>query len=212
MPSSSRMTTLIEVDFRERSSIVFSRLKSCADLDVRVGTLAAGDYIIGREIVVERKTSADFASSVIDARIFRQARRLVATRLKPLVIVEGEPDPRLHPHARTGAALSLAVRWRVPLICCRDPGESLDILRLLAGQVERVRDVELPRAGYRPRRLLNRKLFVLQGFPGVGPALARRLLERFGSIERVIDADEDDLCTVVGIGKSKAAGIRALVR
>jgi DNA excision repair protein ERCC-4 len=206
------MGTLLEVDFRERTSILFSKLKSRPDLDVRVGTLAAGDYIIAREIVVERKTSTDFASSVIDARIFRQARRLVATRLRPLVLVEGEPDPRLHPHAWMGATLSLAVVWRVPVVCCRDADESFGVIRLLAGQAGRVGHADLPRAGYRPRRALTRKLFVLEGLPGVGPALARRLLERFTSIERVIEADEEELCCVAGIGPSKAAAIRAILR
>lgn len=52
---------------------------------------------------------------------------------------------------------------------------------------------------------------VLQGLPGVGPALAHRLLSHFGSIERVIAADEAALARVRGIGQAKAARIRQLV-
>lgn len=52
---------------------------------------------------------------------------------------------------------------------------------------------------------------MLQGLPGVGPALANRLLARFGSIERVVVADEDALIRVRGVGRKKAALIRALV-
>lgn len=46
----------------------------------------------------------------------------------------------------------------------------------------------------------------------MGPALARRLLERFISVERIVEADEEELCGVTGIGASKAAAIRAIVR
>jgi hypothetical protein len=37
--------------------------------------------------------------------------------------------------------------------------------------------------------LASRRLFLLQGLPGVGPALAHRLLGHFGSIERIVTAD-----------------------
>jgi ERCC4-type nuclease len=206
------MAALLEVDYRERTSALFPMVAACSDFDVRVGRLIVGDYIVGREVVIERKTAADFIASVIDARIFRQAQRLAATRLRPLLIVEGEPETGLHPHAWLGSMLSVAVRWRVPVIRCGNPDESLSVLRLLGAQTVRASEIDLPRAGYRPRRTENRKLFVLQGLPGVGPALARRLLERFGSIERVMEADEEELCAVSGIGPSKAAAIRALIQ
>jgi ERCC4-type nuclease len=51
----------------------------------------------------------------------------------------------------------------------------------------------------------------LQGLPGVGPALARRLLARLGSVERVVTAEAAALETVRGVGPTKAARIRELV-
>jgi len=52
---------------------------------------------------------------------------------------------------------------------------------------------------------------MLQGLPGVGPALANRLLLQFGSVERVITADQNVLMEVRGIGAKKAQRIRHLV-
>lgn len=49
---------------------------------------------------------------------------------------------------------------------------------------------------------------MLQGLPGVGPALANRLLVHFGSVERVITADQGLLAQVHGIGPKKAQRIR----
>ncbi len=46
------------------------------------------------------------------------------------------------------------------------------------------------------------------GIPGVGPATARRLLDRFGSLEALGEATADDLIQVNGIGPRTAAAIR----
>lgn len=54
-------------------------------------------------------------------------------------------------------------------------------------------------------------LHILQGLPGVGPALAKRLLLQFGIVERVMTADESLLVQVRGVGAKKAQRIRGLV-
>ena len=53
---------------------------------------------------------------------------------------------------------------------------------------------------------------MLQGLPGVGPALANRLLLQLGSVEGVVTADEATLMQVRGLGIKKASRIRELVR
>jgi DNA excision repair protein ERCC-4 len=52
---------------------------------------------------------------------------------------------------------------------------------------------------------------LLQGLPGVGPALVYRLLCHFGSIERTVTTDTAALTEVPGVGIKKAARIRELV-
>lgn len=69
----------------------------------------------------------------------------------------------------------------------------------------------LQRYDRQPKRLASRRLYVLQGLPGVGPALANRLLLHFGSVEHVITADHTLLMEVRGIGAKKAQRIRRLV-
>lgn len=69
----------------------------------------------------------------------------------------------------------------------------------------------LRRVERKPKRLTSRRLFLLQGLPGVGPAIARRLLCQYGSVESVIAADEAALTAVRGLGPYKAARIREVV-
>lgn len=47
----------------------------------------------------------------------------------------------------------------------------------------------------------------LDGIPGIGPELRKRLLRRFGSVENVRDASTADLQDVPGVGKATAASI-----
>jgi DNA excision repair protein ERCC-4 len=117
----------------------------------------------------------------------------------------------VHAHALKGAMLSLAVMWRLPVIHARNPEDSLRILRLLARQLARTNLGVLQRYDRKPKRLASRKLYMLQGLPGVGPALANRLLVHFGSVERVITADQNLLAQVRGIGPKKAQRIRNVI-
>jgi ERCC4-type nuclease len=100
--------------------------------------------------------------------------------------------------------------WRLPVLLARDPEDSLAILRVLACQL-RKSNGGLKRYDRKPKRLASRKLYMLQGLPGVGPALAHRLLLEFGSVERVVTADAEQLMRVRGVGRQKAERIRELV-
>jgi DNA excision repair protein ERCC-4 len=165
-------------------------------------------------IVIERKTYADFAMSLTDGRLFPQAAALARSPHRPVVLLEGPKPPKMpnvHPHALRGAIVSLAVMWRLPVLHARDPEESLWILRLLARQALNSDPAILKRHDRKPKRLASRKLDMPQGLPGVGQALANRLLVQFASIEAVVAANADRLIQVRGIRRQKAARIRELV-
>ena len=211
-PPRPRLT--LDADHGEEGAELLDRARQCGAFDVRVRPLDAGDYLVAGAVIVERKTSVDFAVSLVDGRLFRQAAALASGPYRPIVLIEGPSPARLpdvHPHAIEGAILSLAVMWRLPVIHAPDPRGSLRVLRFLANQVTAA-STALPRYGRRPKRPATRRLYVLQGLPGVGPALAERLIRRFGSIERVIAADEAALVQVEGLGAKRAARIRELVR
>lgn len=204
----------LRVDNSERAAALPDLARACGEFDVQVVHLAVGDYLIDEAVLVERKTHADFATSLTDGRLFSQAAALARSPYRPVVLLEGprpQRMPAVHPHALKGAMASLAVMWRLPVLLARDPEDSLRILQFLAHQLHNSDHGILQRFDRKPKRLASRKLYMLQGLPGVGPALAHRLLLQFGSIERVITADESGLVQVRGVGAKKAARIRALV-
>lgn len=210
----SRRAHVLRVDFSERQAALVDLARTCGDFDVQMDRLDVGDYCIDDGVVIERKTYADFAMSLADGRLFPQAAALTRSPHRPIVLLEGPKPPKMpdvHPHALKGALVSLAVMWRLPVIHARDPEDSLRVLQFLAHQLARTAPGILHRYDRKPKRLASRKLYMLQGLPGVGPALANRLLVQFGSVERVITAHERTLMQVRGIGLKKAERIRELV-
>jgi DNA excision repair protein ERCC-4 len=55
--------------------------------------LPIGDYQIDDKIIIERKTIADFLSSIKNARIFQQAYRMANLPCSSILILEGEKPP-----------------------------------------------------------------------------------------------------------------------
>ena len=208
------MNILIEIDYRERDIGIPEMLRK-SNIMVEEKRLFIGDYLINKHIAVERKTTRDFAISIIDGRLFSQASRLKRYAEVQLMVIEGTDlfytGYEIDPQAIKGAIVSLSVSWQIPLIFSKSPEGTAEILVMAGIQDVKYRDEILKRAGRRPRRLLTRKLFLLQGLPGIGPKIAKRMLEHFGSVEKIITASEHELSCVEGIGRKKASMIREIV-
>jgi DNA excision repair protein ERCC-4 len=147
----------------------------------------------------------------VDGRLFPQAAALARSPHRPIIVLEGpKPSrtPDVHPHAFKGAIVSLAVMWRLPVVHARDPEDALWVLRSLAHQMGRTESGVLKRYDRKPKRLASKKIYMLQGLPGVDAALADRLLLHFGTVEHVITADEITLRQVPGLGRTKARLVR----
>ena len=202
----------IQVDDRERGGPVLELLRQSADFRVTVSRLKLGDYLLDSRFVFERKTLKDLVAAIIDGRLFQQALRLSATKLQPALILEGTAQDfggcGMRWEAIQGALVTVSLFCGVPLLRARTPTETVNTMLFAARQGRTVATGALPRHGYRPRGKRARQLFILQGLPGIGPAKARRLIERFGSIEAVVDADSEELQSVRGIGNRLAEKLR----
>lgn len=97
------------------------------------------------------------------------------------------------------------------MIFSRSPQGTAEILAMVGFQDVKYCDEALTRMGRRPKRVLTRRLYLLQGLPGIGPTTAKRMLAHFGSVEKAIIAGEEKLAEVTGIGRKKAARIREVV-
>lgn len=209
------MSIVIEIDYREKDSGIIGILQAQENFIVGVKKLSIGDYLINKHIAVERKTTKDFVISIIDGRLFSQAARLKRHTDVQFMIIEGtdlfHTGYEIDPQAIKGALVSLSVSWQIPLIFSKSPCGTAEILTLAGRQDGKFYEQMLKRLGRKPRRIQTQKLYFLQGLPGIGPGIAKRMLEYFGSIEKVINANEYELSCIRGIGKKKASSIRKII-
>jgi excinuclease ABC subunit C len=73
--------------------------------------------------------------------------------------------------------------------------------------LQRIRDAAHDYSIGRQRRARKKRVLEseVMGLPGVGPKTARLLWDRFGSLEAMLRATDDELAAVPGIGRAKAA-------
>jgi Fanconi anemia group M protein len=203
----------ITVDYREIASGLTDLLKNSGAL-VKIAKLSYGDYIINDTITVERKTAKDFLISIIDGRLFNQLSNLKKFCNHPILLIEGNPYETEHNFDRMaikGALVSTQTIWYVPVIFSRTKEDSRDILLMISRQVGTYIDIVPLRGGYRPKRLKSKQLYLLQGFPQVGPKLAKRLILHFKSVSKIMNASVQALTEVDGIGKISAERIREVL-
>jgi len=162
--------------------------------------------------LVERKTLSDLVASIKDGRLFRQGCRLATSPLWTVLILEGTgkdlASSGMRREAIQGALMTITLFLGIPLLRSMNLEETARLMVLAARQRRRFADGPLPRRGRRPRGKYRIQARVLQGLPGVGPERARRLLDRFGSLEAALTADVEQLASVRGIGKGTAEAIR----
>lgn len=206
----------IIADDRELRSGVVERLQTMEGVSVVVGRLGVGDYVVDERVVFERKTIPDFALSVVDGRLFRQACRLASSRYQPVIVLEGAASDwnatGMRREAIQGAIITLTVLLNIPLLRSLDAAETARLIRYTGEQIERSTESAVARPGYRPKGKRKRQLFILQGLPGIGPARAERLLDEFSTVEGVMKADAESLARVKGVGPKTAEAIRQVVR
>jgi len=189
--------------------VCFEALEADPEVEVEVRRLGVGDYAVADRILVERKTVPDFAASLIDGRLFRQAARLASqVELSPFILLEGTAREAaatgVSRAALLGAVTTISVILGIPLLRAVDGHESSRILVYAGRQIQAHRKGRWKRGGYQPKSKAKIQMLMLQAVPGIGPQRAKSLLEVFGSLEAILTAPADELASVDGIGQKTA--------
>lgn len=203
----------LTVDNREQNSKVVENL-SKKDIKIQTAQLSVGDYIISERSAVERKEVSDFLKSVIDGRLFSQARELTANYQQPVIILEGEnlyEMRNIDDNAIYGALSSLACDFRIPVLFTKNEDETASLLSTMLKRSKKKESTSAVRKEKKSMSTQDRKKYILEGLPSVSGVLAERLLEHFGSVRNVFQAEEEELQEVEGIGPSTAEKIISVI-
>ena len=199
---------VVYVDSREGNSKVIRALDTIG-VKVKVNTMSVADYQVSEEVAIERKTAKDFVDSIVDKRLFKQARMMMEEFKKPIMILEGDDfySGFINPNAIRGAMTSIALDYGISIIPTRTAEDTAAMLKRIAIREQKgeKRSIQI-RTERKPQNLWEQQLFIIESLPNIGPVHAKRLLE-----QAVLDADEKKLQEVEGIGKKTAKNIREVV-
>ena len=204
---------VVYADSREGNSKVIRHLTEM-EMDVKVRPMAVADYQVSDDVAIERKTAKDFVDSIMDKRLFKQATELREEFKKPLIILEGDDfyNGFINPNAVRGSIASIALDFGISIIPTRNAQDTAAMIKRIAIREQTGEKPHIQtRTDKKPVNMWEQQLFIVESLPNIGPVNAKKLLEHFGTVSKVINASENELMEVEGIGKKTAKNIRKVV-
>jgi len=210
----------IIADLHEKNSLVASELVGLG-VDVEFQYLKVADYLVGN-VAIERKTVSDFISSMLNKRLLIQLEELKQYE-KHLLIIEGLEEQELynddienknnekrglHSNAIRGMLLFTELEANCPIIFSKNYQDTAKFLYLIARRQEKDKTPISLHAKKKNLSFQEQKQYILESFPNIGPSTAKKLLEKFKTINKVINASENELREVL---KSKTAFFKRLI-
>ena len=121
------------------------------------------------------------------------------------MIIEGIDEQELYndcnheginANAIRGFLLSILLGFQVPIIFTKDYADTARFISVLAKKREKNHISIRAR-----KKALNKKeqlQYVLEGFPSIGPATAKKLLKKFKTLKNIINASDEELKREIG--------------
>lgn len=207
---------VIFADTREQASKIIKELTK-KEAKIIVKQLDVGDFIVSNEIVIERKTIEDFLTSITDGRLFNQLINMSNNYEKPVLLLEGNIDEiytlrEIHKNAIMGIISSIATTYRIPIINTKDIYESADYIYHIAKREQEKNEkpikIRIGKKGLTPE---EQQQYILEGFPMIGPQMAKTLLNKFGTIKNIMNTTEKELIQLPNMGEIKAKKLLKLL-
>jgi Fanconi anemia group M protein len=217
----------ITADYREKNSLVISKLLE-AGIEVEMKELKVADYLANGVAIERKTISDFIASmlngrlqrqleeiqqyenkllliegieeqelysdKMDNLRFPSEAIREIAPLCR-----EGKcarENRRLSSNSIRGFLLSILLRHKVPIIFTKDAEDSAKFIELIARKKKR----SLLPTNIK-KKSLNKKermQYILEGFPGIGPKTAVKLLEKFKSIKNIMNAPIEEIQKEIG--------------
>ena len=142
---------------------------------------------------------------------YHQCTRLRKHYKNPIIIVEGNIDDiekiTENPLVFYGALAAVAIEFKIPIIPTPSAAHTAKLLLSLCASKENLPQGPFIKKIKKSSDVSSQQMSVLASLPGVGPKLAARLLERFGTPLEVMKASHSELARIEGLGSARAKKI-----
>jgi Fanconi anemia group M protein len=104
---------------------------------------------------------------------------------------------------------TIAVSYGIPILQTKNPRETAALLFAIAKR-EQEEGAAREFSGHtkKPLTLKEQQEYLVSALPNVGASLAKELLKQFGTIKSIVNATDEELQKINGIGDKKAARIK----
>jgi ERCC4-type nuclease len=164
-------------------------------------------YVLSKRLAVERRTGSGFLRGIMDKTLFTSAIYLRQHFQLAILIVEGEVSYEysgFNPQAVRGALSAMVLQYEITLLSTPNIDETVKLIAMMARQEQ----LGIPEISLIPKRkasdLADLQRRVIEMLPGSGMVMARQLLQHFGSVRRTVNATDEELRGLRGIGAKKA--------
>ena len=185
-----------------------------AGLHLEETRLESADIVVSPRVAVAVRTVEQFIDEISDGSMFSTLGKLKQSYLHPILIVQGEPEGegiQAGNAAVYDALSSLLAEYHMAILSTRNSTETAaQVVSLLKQEGARLGGAR--KSTQTTLDVSTRQRFLVQGLPNVSATLAQRLLERFGSVKGIADANVEELMQVEGIGEVIAEGIHTVLR
>ncbi len=209
----------IIADSREQKSKVLKVLDMDDDVQLEVeNNLPVGDYIVGPDSAVERKSIEDFCDTITGNRsIFEQIGNMVNEYNKSILLIEGESGElytqNIHPNAIRGVKSSLTIDYGVSLMNSLDEEDTAKMLKQLAKRAQKDNESKVNAHGKKKTKTVKQQQeYIVSSFKDIGPVGSENLLKHFNNIENIMNASIEELKEVDNIGEESAKQIYSTIR
>ena len=204
--NNTRNSPLIIMDERERGEIrsVFQTIPC----QLRIETLDIADYIISKEIAIERKRGDDLVASICDNRFFSQLEKLKIYYRKPLIILENPKKmfdrKGVYESSIYGAIIYAIYKMKIAIFPTRNAKETAETIWSFAKFVQKSKPFEYKSIKVEREKIsMNSQLFFLEGLLQVSEKKAKILLNHFKTPYKVLQAIIQSEITYSKSGKPK---------
>lgn len=209
------MKVRIVADERERQSGIPEALVRL-NVSVDFKQLEVGDYLVAPDSAVERKSVPDLMNSIYDGRLFTQCSELISNYRKPVLIIEGNTErvEKLTDNVMVfyGALASLALDFKLAIIHTASKEDTARVLLALTNRA--LKDKKgglLLKKMKKGSTVTAQQLSILASLPGVGNKLAVRLLRKFKTPIKALNASVAELARIEGMGYARATKLRKIL-
>jgi len=205
-PTKAEFLPLIIMDERERHEIrtVFETIPC----QLKIETLDIADYVISKDIGIERKRGDDLVASICDNRFFSQLEKLKKHYSKPLIILENPKKmfdrKGIYEASIYGAILYAVYKMGIAIFPTRDAKETAETIWSFAKFVQKSEPFEYEPIKIEQEKIsVNSQLFFLEGLCQVSEKKAKILLDHFKTPYNVLKAITESEIVYTKAGKPK---------